>query len=314
MNYLPTFYHSLLAVLIIIALGFALGKSKIINQAASKVMTQLLLLVAMPCALFSAFPQQFSRETWHNFLFATFAGAAVLFSGMLIAKALYQRRFLGKVYRLHQFAYIFNNASFLGYPLVVAVFGQNPHSLIYYSGLMLAFNFSLFSYGVYLVKHQFTPTDAWQLITNPNIVAVCLGLLCFRASLPMPEFVLTTINALKNLTTPLSLLVIGFFLSQMKNFSQTSKLKKLTTSCLMQLIIMPSTTFLILKLLGADNLMVLIFTLIQALPTATSLAIFSENYGGDKQEASALVLMSTLLSFITLPVVMTVAIYLTELF
>ena len=200
MNYLHTFYHSLWAILIIIALGFALGRAKIINQAASKVMTQLLLLVAMPCALFSAFPQQFDQETWHDFIFAIFAGAITLFCAMLIAKALYQQRFFGKVYRLHQFAYIFNNASFLGYPLVVAVFGQDQRSLIYYSGLMLAFNFSLFSYGVYLIKNKFTLADGRQLITNPNILAVCFGLFCFRTSLNMPEFIVTTTTALKNLT------------------------------------------------------------------------------------------------------------------
>ena len=71
---------------------------------------------------------------------------------------------------------------------------------------------------------------------------------------------------------------------------------------------MPTTTFLLLYYLHAPETMILMFTMIQALPTATSLVIFSEKYHSDKKEAAKLVLISTLLSLLTLPVVMTAAI------
>jgi len=47
---------------------------------------------------------------------------------------------------------------------------------------------------------------------------------------------------------------------------------------------------------------IVVCTLIEALPTATSLGLFASKYGGDEAEASQLVTASTLLSIITMPI------------
>ena len=145
-------------------------------------------------------------------------------------------------------------------------------------------------------------------IYNPNIIAICLGLLSFIYSWQLPEFLRLSIDAGKNLTTPLSLLAIGFLLSLTKNWREILSQRQLFFTCLLQLLLMPTTTFLLLYCLHAPETMILMFTMIQALPTATSLVIFSEKYHSDKKEAAKLVLISTLLSLLTLPVVMTAAI------
>lgn len=306
--YLATFYTSLGAVLLMIGVGFLFGKLHLINQAAHQVIANLLLFLAMPCALFAAFPQNYHPASLQMFLFATLAGAATLIVAIVLAAVIFPHRRLGSNHKLHQFAYIFNNASFLGYPLVVSVFSSDHDALIYYSGLMLAFNLALFSYGVYLVQKKVTLKQIALLLLNPNIIAVCLGLLGFIYSWQLPEFLRLSITAGKNLTTPLSLLAIGFLLSLTKNWREILSQRQLFFTCLLQLLLMPTTTFLLLYYLHAPETMILMFTMIQALPTATSLVIFSEKYHNDKKEAAKLVLISTLLSLLTLPVVMTAAI------
>ena len=52
---------------------------------------------------------------------------------------------------------------------------------------------------------------------------------------------------------------------------------------------------------SADEVIV-VCTLIEALPTATSLGLLASKYGGDEAEASQLVTISTVLSIITMPI------------
>ena len=79
MQSLDVFYSSLVAVVLIVVLGFFLSKRKMINETANRVMTNLLLSVAMPCALFRAFPQDFNAGAWKMFLLGLGGGAVILF-------------------------------------------------------------------------------------------------------------------------------------------------------------------------------------------------------------------------------------------
>jgi predicted permease len=51
---------------------------------------------------------------------------------------------------------------------------------------------------------------------------------------------------------------------------------------------------------------IVVCTLIQALPTATSLGLFAAKYGGNDIESSELVTISTTLSLVTMPAIVTI--------
>ena len=302
MDYLPIFYSSLASILVLIALGFLLGKIKILNEFANKALANLLLSVAMPCALFIAFPHQFDPASFDLFLKAVLGAIAMMGSAIIVSRLLFSEKRLHRFYFQHQFAFIFNNASFLGYPLTMAIFGAE--SMIMYSGLMLVFNLALFSYGVWLFERSLSLKHLREIFFNPNIIAVFLGLLFFINSWNFPKFIDDSINYIAALTTPLSLLCIGFMLSQVRNWAKIFAKVQLFFTCGLQLILMPLLTFSVLWLLRMPTTIIQIFTMIQALPTATSLGLFAEKYGGNKIEASELVLISTILSVFTLPAVM----------
>jgi predicted permease len=304
-TYLATFYTSLTAILVLIAVGFTLGKLRIVNEAANKVFANLLLSVAMPCALFSAFPSQFDQDSFVLFIQAVVGALAMMVTAIFVSRFLFRQKKIGNTFHQHQFAFIFNNASFLGYPLTVAVFGAQSGALVAYSGLMLVFNFALFSYGVWLFQKRLTLKHFLHIIFNPNIIAVTLGFIFFLISYqPMP-FITSSVTYLANLTTPLSLISIGFMLHLVHDWGSIFRKHQLFITCLLQLLLMPTLTFLLATILRLPEIIRLIFTMIQALPTATSLGLFAEKYRGHKVEASELVLISTVLSVITLPLVMT---------
>lgn len=301
---LTVFYQSLAAIATLILLGFFLGKRKTITMETNKTIANLLLIVGMPCALFQAFPDTFDVASLKIFLQAVMAGAIILVVAIIFTKKAFAPKWTGASYYQHQFAFIFNNTSFLGYPLTLAVFGKE--ALLPYSGFMMVFNLLLFSYGVWLFEREFKWKNIKDIFFNPNIVAVSLGFLNFLFSIKLPIFATQTIGYLANLTTPLSLIVVGVMLSQVQNWWLLLKKVRIFTTALLQLILMPAITCTIAWLLRLPAMTIQMLTMLQALPTATSLALFAEKYGGNKAEASQLVLISTLVSAVTLPIVMTV--------
>jgi predicted permease len=102
--------------------------------------------------------------------------------------------------------------------------------------------------------------------------------------------------------TPLSLICIGYMLSRAK-LAQVFKNRRIVLTCLAQLILGPLVAFAAMKLIQAPNSVLTIIVLIQALPTATTLGLFAEKYNRDTENASGLVVVSTILSAITLPLV-----------
>lgn len=309
------FYSRLGTIAIILALGFLLGKLKLISPKTNKDLVNLLLTVFMPASLFMAFPTAYSDETSHIFVAGLIGGFIVMVAITLLSLVIFNKKwYKGKMRYESQFALIFNNATFLGYPIISSTYGPQSTAIIAYCGFIIAFNIALFSYGVYLFKHKVDGKLILNVITNPNIIAVILGVVVFLTSFQVPKFINDAVTFTGSATTALSIICVGYMLSTAK-FVQLFKKWKLAITALIQLIVGPLATYLLLIAIqyvarnaGFDfpDEVVVVCTLIQALPTATSLGLFASKYGGDEKEASQLVTLSTLFSIITLPLMVSI--------
>ncbi len=297
---LTDFYIRLGSIAIIIVLGFLLGKFKLISEKTNKDLTNLLLTIFMPASLFMAFPTTYSEIHANIFFAGLIGGFIVMFTVILLGKIIFNKKlYKDKNLRYEsQFALAFNNATFLGYPIVVNTFGAT--GILAYCGFIVAFNIALFSYGIWLFQRKIT----WQLIRsvifNPNIIAVLLGMTIFLLGIQLPTIVAEPISYVGAATTPLSLICIGFMLSRV-SLLRIFKKWRLALTALIQLILGPLATFALLKLLNFPSEVVEVCTLIQALPTATSLGLFAVKYRGDAGESAELVSISTILSVATMP-------------
>ncbi len=302
---LADFYSRLCTIVIILVLGFALGKFKLISPKTNKDLVNLLLTVFMPASLFMAFPASYNDETSGMFLSGLGAGFLVMLSVIIVARLIFNSKFYPKEKERYaaQFALVFNNATFLGYPIIASTFGEQ--GIIPYCGFIIAFNIALFSYGVYLFKRKVDFKLIFGVITNPNIIAVVLGVVVFMFSLPIPSFAKDAVQFTGNATTALSIICVGYMLSNAKFFKLIKKWRLIVTA-LIQLIVGPLATWAVLSVLQFPQEVIVVCTLIQALPTATSLGLFASKYGGDETEASELVTISTLLSIVTMPVMVSI--------
>ena len=296
---LSQFYARLGAIALILVLGFCLGKWKMISTKTNQELTNLLLTVFMPASLFVAFPSEYDESALNLFFSGLVGGIIVMLMLIILSKLIFNKWwFKGGLRYESQFALIFNNATFLGYPIVVTTFG--PSGIIAYCGFIIAFNIALFSYGIWLFEHKITPKLIKSIITNPNILAVLLGMVLFLANIHLPGFIVDSISYVGGATTPLSIICIGFMLSR-ADFASIFKKWRLIITAVIQLILGPVATFFILSWLKLPTEVIQVCTLIQALPTATSLGLFATKYGGNNIESSELVTISTILSVVTMP-------------
>lgn len=296
---LSLFYARLGSIALIIALGFLLGRLKLISTDTNKQLVNLLLTVFMPAALFSAFPETYDDSTAQLFYSGLIAGIIVMLAMAFLTKIIFTKLiYKGELRFESQFAFIFNNATFLGYPIVVNTFGDS--GVIAYCGFIIAFNIALFSYGVYLFERKIDRKTIAGIIKNPNILAVLAGMIVFLAGLKLPTFITDSISLVGGATTPLSVICIGFMLSR-ADFKKLIHRWRLMLTAALQLILGPVLTFIILSLLRFPAEVIAVCTLIQTLPTATSLSLFATKYGGNEIESSQLVAISTVLSVITMP-------------
>ena len=296
---LTEFYARLGTIALILLLGFFLGKWKLISTNTNKELTNLLLTVFMPASLFMAFPATYDETSLNLFFAGLVAGIFIMLILIVLSKILFNKQwFKGGLRYESQFAFIFNNATFLGYPIIANTFGST--GVIVYCGFIIAFNVALFSYGIWLFKHEITLKLVKSVVTNPNIIAVLAGMMLFLAGWHLPSFVTDAVGFVGGATTPLSIICIGFMLSR-ANFKAILIKWRLIIVALSQLILGPLITFFFLSFLKFPSEAISVCTLIQALPTATSLGLFATKYSGNNIEASELVTVSTILSVVTMP-------------
>lgn len=301
---LSDFYSSLGVIALIILLGFFLGKRKLISEETNKNLVNLLLSVFMPASLFSAFPATASEDLLNLFFLGLLAGFVIMLSLILISKLIFNKNLWQKSLATEgQFAFIFNNATFLGYPIISTTFGEQ--GIIPYCGFIIAFNLALFSYGIWLFKRTESKHFLRKTLLNPNILAVLLGMIIFLFHVELPVIITSSVKYVAGATTPLSLLCIGYMLSS-ASFKKVIRSWRLLLISLIQLLLCPFMTYGLLVLMGFPSEVIIVCTLIQSLPTATSLGLFAEKYGGRVEEASELVVISTICSIFTLPLIVAI--------
>ena len=140
-------------------------------------------------------------------------------------------------------------------------------------------------------------TVAWELATNPLLIAVSLGLLAKLGPGEIP--ILKTAETLGRAALPIVLLSIGANL-RVRTIGATSVA---TVASLMgKFVVFPAAALVLAYLLRLPPLEALVALLIAAAPTATSSYVVARQLGGDAPLMAEITTLQTIISAISLPV------------
>ena len=288
--------------------GFLLVKAKKLKKEQSGALSALLMYVGMP---FLVFTSTVNKVTLNTKLLTTIAISIVIglvfhFAMFFVSKPLTKGDKDQKVQGMTRFCSIFSNSGFLGFPLAMAVFGDNSMALTVLIIINIIMNVLMFTLGVYLVSGDKKTISLKKAFLNPVLIAFVLGIVANLLNLKeyLPEAV-TYSTHFSNLVTPISMTILGMKMGDVK-LMEFFKCVKLYYVSLLKLVVFPVVAVglifllkLVWNLVTAD---VVLGTLLAfATPTAGLASTFADSYGGDSENAVVLTLGTTILSIISIP-------------
>lgn len=298
-----TVLKQVIILFIILLTGVVAGKYKIIDSTGSKKLSEVLLYITSPMMVLNSFFIEFSKERLINVLWIVGTGMGMFAVSILLSKVIYWK-FDEKVVPVLRFTAIFSNCGFMGLPLIYAVFGSE--GVFYGSFYIVTFQAVLWSYGYMMFGGKESKVQIIKrLLVHPTFIALYLGLIVFLFSIPIPGTIKGAIKAVGDMTMPLSMLIIGGVISTAKLITVFSDWRVYLSSFI-RLIVMPLLYFALAFLIGVPELPAGVLVAALAMPAAANTTIFAELFDKDAVFGSKCVTVSTLLSIITAPIVISV--------
>jgi Predicted permeases len=292
-----TIMNSVFVILLMIMIGYICKKLGYMNKEVTRGVTEILLNIAIPAIAISSFNQDLPASALSNaiilFIFAVVSYVASILLGAFLFK-----KYPPDQKVVMRFILVFTNCGFMGYPVMESIFGSI--GIFYASIYCVVFNLFLWTYGFMLFTGVSDRQTLKKALVNPGTLATVFGLVLLLTPLELPTFAAKLVTTVGGLTTPLAMIVIGAMLAEVK-FSEMFQGIHVYYGAFLRLLVLPAAAYLVLKLLHVDQLTLAACVMLTAMPPASNTVIFAEKFERDSLLASKIVVLSTGLSIITIP-------------
>lgn len=301
MDSIVSFSQEMITLYGIAILGFIVRKRGVLNENANGVLTQLILYVTLPALILFSLDISFSFTLVKEFFWLIIMSVYVLVLSCFLAKWMGTRSELSKKQSsVYEGLIIFGNQGFIGYAVIFIIFGNE--GIIYLTMFNLCYLLLIWSYGIYLFSKNNDGIRWKSLFLNPGIVSTITGLIIFLSPISWPSMISDGLEIVGKMTIPLSMIIIGSLIADVKYASLITILKNsyLWKAAIAKLLFIP----LLLVPFAAISIptpLLLIAVIVSGMPSAPTISLYAQKYGADAFFASLGVLLSTLLCIITVP-------------
>lgn len=283
-----------------ILMGYIVVKTKIVTAQDSKVISKIVLYLVIPCVIIHAFQVNYTKDTVRElevaFIASVLLQVLLLIAAWIIAKIFHMDEVeLASVY--------YSNSGNLIVPLVTFILGEKWVLCgCVFMSVQLIF---MWTHGKKIISRE-TGADWKKIIFNINLIAVAIGIVLFFTQIRLPEIVDGTMSAVGAMIGPASMIVTGMLLAEM-NLKNVFANKRVYFITILRLLIVPMISLVILKFShlvswhpeGKSILLIVFLAVIT--PSASTVTQMCQVYENDSNYASAINVMTTLLSIVTMP-------------
>lgn len=288
-----------LLMLLLAGVGFILFKTGKISQEGSKSLGNILICAVLPCVIVKGFLVERTPERTTGLLISLGAAAVLLGVSVLISRLFFRRDAIAA------FGAAFSNPGFFGIPLITAALGSE--NVFYIAAFIGLLNLLQWTYGVSLMTGKRGALRFSALIRAPFLIAIVIGLILFFTAPPLPSLFTDALGSITGLNTPLAMFTVGVYLAQ-ANFKQMFTRGRLYAVSAVRLLIIPAVCLLLLWPIPTAWQPVKTALLIAAAcPVGSNIAVYAHLHGKDSAYAAQSVVVSTLFSVITLPLLVGLA-------
>jgi predicted permease len=227
--------------------------------------------------------------------------------GLLFALALYA--ILGKVMHIDPsekgvlvLGAAFGNVTYLGLPVLTGVYGYEAAKYALFFDLM-ATTPLLWIVGASLASRYgegrgFEIRESLRTICSlPPLWGIAAGILLRLAHFPVPGFVMKTLGMFGDLVVPLMIFTIGLALS----FPKVRHAYAIIPAVLIKLLVVPFIAYMAAVMLGLKGTALASCLVEGAMPTMVLSLLIASRFKLDESLAAFMIVVTTAISFVTLP-------------
>lgn len=296
-------YEILLELLIFVLVGFAFRRLNILESDMSEKLSNLLLLLILPFSLLSSSQQTFSAKAIKAILISLVLSILYYLVSLLVLKLVLPFIFRSK--QISPAAYdlcAFANVGFLGFAVTPLLFGESgilltiPHNFIFQL-LFFTIGMELFEDSNHSIAEMLNPKT---IFTNKIIIVSIVSMILYVMPFRFPQILTTSISTIGSMMTPLSLIIVGLQIGDLKLGSAFLDRNVIALS-LIRMLLIPAVFFLVLLVLPLDSKVKGVAFILSAMPSGSLNAVIAERYQKSQVMASSVVALTTILYFALLP-------------
>ena len=286
-------------ILLMLGLGMALGRTTLLPANASETLNLVVLYVCLPAAVLLYVPSL--RMQWSLLGVALTPWILMGATWVLVTLAARAWRFRADEYAVLLLCVGLCNSSFIGYPMVRALLGEDAvqYAVVYDQfGTFLL----LSTVGLYIVARYSGDSVpgarqvALRIARFPPVWALLAGLTVMPEQ--PPEWIASGLRRLAEAMLPLVMLAVGLSI-QLK--MPRDEVKPLAVGLLLKLLVLPALALPLALLFGLQDKMLQVSVLESAMPTMITAGALAIAHNLAPRLAAALVGYGILLSLLTLP-------------
>lgn len=295
-------FQTMLKLFLLLVLGFVLFKCHIFDEYTNKKISSLIVNVASPMLIISSIAGVEGNNK--SIVFLMIGAGILMYIGFIILGKIINRifPFHKKDWPVYECMVVFANTGFMGYPVLLDVFGQE--AVFYASLIHMAFNFFVYTYAIMcLTKGDDSEfkLNFKQLLT-PGIILIFVGIFIYLFDIQLPSVLMDTINSVGSLTAPLSMMMIGSSLAVYPIKDSFTDWRSYVFA-FVRLMIVPFVTMIMCRLLHIDAYYANITIITNAMPVGSMVLMLATQYNANVKIVTRNIVVSTLLSVITIPIV-----------
>lgn len=303
-----TFFITLgaVAVLLMMALvGYLLAKGRVVSDKATADISKILVYVTQPAlAVYTFMSTEYSTQKLVDI--GIFALLVLLIHVIIMGSSYFvlRKKCQNPIYRIMSIATTMSNCAFFGIPILEALYpGESSDLIIYTVVYAVVMNVIGWTIGSAIIAQNVKYISVKKMLANPALIGAAVALVLFVTRTPITdaETLFSIITVTAKMSTPLSMMAMGIRLAGMK-ISHIFTDYRIYLTIIVKQFVMPLAAFAIALIFGVDVWLGRSFFIISACPAASVVLNYSEIVGAGQREAASIVLLSTIMSIITLPI------------
>ncbi len=285
---------------LMILVGILLRKTKLLSQSHSSLLSSIVINISLPSLIFINIA---SSDISGEMIYLPIIAFSISFICIIIAIVYSRIRHYTKVKTWTIIILLaLMNTAFIGYPIVLGVFGNEGFVRAIFFDMAMAIMLVFFG----MTLSSLFGGDRKEVLVNGlkfvPLWALLFGIIFNLFNIPMGYILENSLTYLGNSTIPLIMLSMGLTI----NFADfKSYLSDTIFVFVVRLLLAPVLLYAILSYFGVSGLIMNVSVIESAMPTAMNALVLAITYDLDVELVSSVVFVTTILSVVTLPLIIT---------